>query len=280
MRVFLCGAFAFVKHKYRGGQALKYKIRYFCVSDIGRCRKMNQDNFACEGRYMDVSNAAFTFPLSGTLYPDQPSMIGVFDGLGGEEQGEMASYIAARTAAETQIGEDPLKELLDFCQTANSRICSYASHNDVTSMGTTAAVLIFSQEGISLCNIGDSKIFHFAQGRLDQISTDHYCITSPGVKPQLSQNLGIPADEMTIDPYVAKGDYNEGDIYLMCSDGLTDMISPDQIASVLQTTEFDNCVGALLSMALEKGGRDNITIILCKIEQDKQSFFSQFFDPV
>lgn len=259
---------------------MKYKIRYYCSSDIGRCRKMNQDNFVCEGRYMDASNAAFTFPLSGTLYPDRPSMTGVFDGLGGEEKGEVASYIAARTAAETVIGEDPLSDLLEFCQTANTRILSYASHNDISSMGTTAAVLVFAKAGISLCNIGDSKIFRFAEGNLSQISTDHYCITAPGVKPQLSQNLGIPADEMTIDPYVAKGDYNEGDIYLLCSDGLTDMIRPEQIASILQTTEFDNCINVLMSTALENGGRDNITIILCKLEQDKQSFFDVFFDPV
>ena len=67
-------------------------------------------------------------------------------------------------------------------------------------MGTTAAILVFGKREIGLCNIGDSKIFRFAQNRLEQISVDHYAVGVYGRKPPLSQNLGIPEKELLIDP--------------------------------------------------------------------------------
>ena len=206
---------------------MKYRIHYVCSSHIGKWRNTNQDNIICAGKYLTENDKVSAFSLSGTLVNHHPSIIGVFDGMGGEECGEIASLIAAKCAAETSVGEKPLNSLLDFCKTANTKICDYAAKHNVHSMGTTAALLVFGKTEIALCNIGDSKIFRFANDELEQISIDHYSVAAHGLKPPLSQNLGIPITEMIIDPHVAKGSYNDGDIYLLCSDGLTDMVTTD-----------------------------------------------------
>lgn len=256
---------------------MNYKIHYCCWSHVGKCRTMNQDNFICAGKFMDGNDESPTFPLTGYLTRGHPTLIGVFDGMGGEECGEVASLLAAQCASEVSIGEKPIEVLLKFCKDANERICEYASANEIVAMGTTAALLAFTNNEIALCNIGDSKIFRFADKKLKQISVDHYAVAVHGLKPPLSQNLGIPASEMIIDPYIARGQYNDGDVYLLCSDGLTDMVKSEDITQILVETEFDDAVNKLLDTALENGGKDNITIILCKVEREKRCLFSRIF---
>lgn len=104
---------------------------------------------------------------------------------------------------------------------------------------------------------------------------DHVAVAAFGVKPPLSQNLGIPPNELVIDPYLARGPYNDGDIYLICSDGLTDMVSVDEITEVLVSTPIEEAITQLLEKALANGGKDNTTIILCKIERQAGWFFNR-----
>ncbi len=260
-----------------GDGILSYSICYSCVSDIGKCRSLNQDNFICAGKYMDEDSEPVTFPLAGTMTSAKPGLLGIFDGMGGESCGEVASLIASEEAEKLSLTDDPVNDLLEFCKKANEAICSYAEENGVGSMGTTAAMLGFTEKEIALCNIGDSKIYRLADGDMEQISYDHIAVAAYGVKPPLTQNLGIPESEMTIDPYVARGRYNDGDIYLICSDGLTDMLTEDEIKTVLLENGLDDAVKLLLEKALENGGRDNVTIILCRIEKERKGFFRLFF---
>jgi len=238
---------------------------------------MNQDNYICDGRFTDYNGKMNNYPLMGSLSCDAPSIIGVFDGMGGEECGEIASFIAAKCAAKTEIGNDPVEDLLSYCKDANEKICEYAAQNGVKSMGTTAALLVFAKSEIALCNIGDSKIFRFADGELKQISKDHYAAAAFGQKPPLSQCLGIPETEMEIDPYVARGSYKDGDIFLICSDGLTDMVITDDLLRILSETRIDDIASKLLENALTNGGKDNITIIVCCVEREKQGLFRRLF---
>lgn len=254
---------------------MRYSILYSCVSHIGNVRSINQDNFICDGCYMEMNNENLTFPLCGIKSSKGPSLFGVFDGMGGEECGEVASYIAAQNAAALEIGKDAVAALSQFCQKANSEICDYANKNEISAMGTTAAILAFTNNGITLYNIGDSKIFRFCDGVLEQISKDHVTVAAFGVKPPLSQNLGIPPSELIIDPYFAQGAYNDGDVYLICSDGLTDMVTTEEIAGILDAKPIEDGCMELLEKALSYGGRDNITIILCKIERESGWFFKR-----
>ena len=95
-------------------ESMHYKIQYSCLSHIGNIRKMNQDNFICDGRYMSVNDVPMKFPLCGTKTSKDKSVFGVFDGLGGEECGEIASYIASKTASEIEIGRDAAADLSRF----------------------------------------------------------------------------------------------------------------------------------------------------------------------
>jgi len=245
---------------------LRYSIEYFCYSDRGKVRTVNQDNYICEKQYMQGTEVSY--PLHGTLRSKQPSLIGVFDGMGGEEQGEVASMIAAECAAETVV-DNPVRTSLELCTTANNRICEYAEENNVRAMGTTAAFLVFADRAVVLCNIGDSRIYRFRNHDLEQLSVDHYSAAPYGSKPPLSQNLGIPSSEMIIEPYVRKQNYADQDIYLICTDGLTDMLKDEEILQILESSGFESAGEKMITQALEKGGIDNITVILCRIRKEE-----------
>lgn len=244
---------------------MQYTINYSCISHIGNVRHINQDNYICDGQYMDKPEKDSL--LSGNITSNECSLFGVFDGMGGLENGEVASCLAANAAAKLSLEKDAINVLKAFCENINDEICSYTTENKLSSSGTTAAILAFSRDNIILCNIGDSKIFRFSDGILEQISKDHIAISAFGVKPPLSQHLGIPRTEMEIDPYLAQGTYTGGDVYLICSDGLTDMVTTEDIVSILASSaNMEIASKALLNEALANGGKDNITIILCQIE--------------
>lgn len=256
---------------------MKYQIFFSCVSHTGHRRTMNQDNFICDSRYMGDGLTSIVFPFNGYFSWRHPKVVGIFDGMGGEECGEVASFLAAREAAAIKLTDKPVNDLLTFCKKANKKICQYAEDHDISAMGTTAALLAFGRRQIGLCNIGDSKIFCFAKKELKQLSVDHVAPAIYGMKPPLFQNLGIPPSELMIDPYVEKRRYNDGDIYLVCSDGLTDMLSQEEIADILLETEVNETIERLLEKALGNGGKDNITIILCKVKQEIRSPLSRIF---
>lgn len=247
---------------------MTYTVYYSCISHIGNCRKINQDNFICAGRYMMAKNDMTEFPIVGHITTKAPTLFGIFDGMGGEERGEMASFIAARKALAVDVGNDAIEALSRYCLEANDEICRYARDESIAAMGTTAALLAFSETDITLCNIGDSKVFRFSKGVLNQISHDHVSVSAFGTKPPLSQNLGIPSTDMLIEPYIARGRYSNGDVYLICSDGLTDMLDVDEIADILGKVAFEDVTNTLLDKSLANGGRDNISIIACKVKRD------------
>lgn len=165
---------------------------------------------------MEEGKEPVIFPLSGCQSCGGNAVAGVFDGMGGEECGETAAWIAARRAVRISAERDPLKELEDFCRDANDQICVWAEKHGIRSMGTTAAVLVFGRREIGLCNIGDSKIFRFSQNRLEQISVDHYAV-GLGKKTSAFAEFGIPKKELLMIPILGRmGSYSGGDIYLLC----------------------------------------------------------------
>lgn len=256
---------------------MNYYINFSCISDKGHCRSINQDNYICDGQYMNFENSSMNNCLNGHVSTKFLHFFGIFDGMGGEECGEIASLIAAKNASDVIFGKDVMQDVLKYCQKTNDDICRYAQEHSVSSMGTTAAILVFKGNEIVLCNIGDSKIFRFSDGILEQISKDHVTISAYGTKPPLSQNLGIPTTELIIEPYIAKGQCNYGDVYLICSDGLTDMVECSEIKRILKNTKFDEIAESLLAKALANGGRDNISIIVCRIEHKSKSIIKKIF---
>lgn len=257
---------------------MEYSIEYFCVSHKGNLRSTNQDNFYCLNEYMSSDNNGSDGVINGVARSINSPIFAVFDGMGGEECGEVAAYIAAKKLSECKFEDTSHLELLQYCKIANDEICIYTADNSLVSMGTTAAILMFAQKSILLCNIGDSKIFRFTDGVLQQISYDHVSISAFGTKPPLTQNLGIKEDELIISPYTATGEYHNNDIYLICSDGLTDMVSNEDIGNILNSSQKENSADLLLQKALENGGKDNITLILLYISKDNKNIVKRIIE--
>ena len=243
---------------------MRYLIDYAFFSHQGKIRKMNQDNVICGGLFLPAVHGSMEAVRSLKAVTDQPCFMGVFDGMGGEERGEMASFIAAETATEWDwhAGEVSLQT---FCQEANQRICRFAENNGLEQTGTTAAMLLFQNTSVIACNLGDSRIFFLREGRLMQISTDHVFALYGKGKGPLTQFLGIPEEETRLMPAIWKGEVQSGDLFLVCSDGLTDMVSVEEIEASMQGGKTDVSVQNLTVRALENGGKDNISLILARV---------------
>ena len=251
------------------------KFEYFYTSHIGKCRRVNQDNFFSNGHLMPAENTGTNGIIEAIAFPEDEPVFAIFDGMGGEECGEVAAYIAAEEMQNYSFEEGMEKGFFDFCASANRKICQYTQDNGISSMGTTAAIMRFAKKDSCLCNIGDSKVFLLDKKQLVQISYDHVGIAAFGRKPPLSQNLGIPEDEMIIEPYVARGSYRDGDVYLICSDGVTDMLPLEEIQRILVEHPGREAAQMLLDGALENGGRDNTTLILIYVKKQKRKLFGR-----
>ena len=113
--------------------------------------------------------------------------------------------------------------------------------------------------------------------RLQQISVDHVIGRSFLGKPPLTQYLGITEEGMVLEPCITKHPYVVGDRYLLCSDGMTDMLSDGEIADILtREISLEETVSVFLDRVLEKGGRDNVTIILCEIKETEKRFWRKW----
>ena len=143
-------------------------------------------------------------------------------------------------------------------------------------MGTTAAMLLFDKRKYTLCNVGDSPIFRFRAGRLEEIHQEHTeratyeSVTGKpapaGKKFRLTQNIGMFPEEITIEPYCAEGDLNIGDIYLICSDGITDMVPPAKMMEILLANKTTEAIAqSLEEEALAAGGKDNATVVCIRV---------------
>ena len=230
-------------------------IKYYAISDCGKVRRDNQDRFLLP----DSEKQENTVRCQST---DTSATLAVFDGMGGESYGEMAAFIAQKVS-EAILEKYPGCNLKKLLIEVNTQICKYMSENDIKSMGTTAVILRIKEDSVEISNVGDSRAYRISNNNIEQISKDH--AMEIGSKRVLTQNLGIPENEMVIEPYYICGKAVNDDIFLLCSDGLTDMVSDEQILYVVNNNAFEEVGELLLNEAMKNGGKDNITIVLCKI---------------
>lgn len=244
-----------------------------CGSNIGKRRYNNEDNFFFDGMCMEEQNDGTHNPLYMEQPLKQAVCLAVFDGMGGENYGETASFTAAcamkeyvREPKDFYIPER--KYLLKMASKLNSAVVDKAHELLTSRMGTTLAVLYFTSRYVYCCNVGDSRVFRLRDNVFTQISEDHVSQRPmpAGRKAPLTQHLGMDPAEVLLVPYVAKGDIQKGDQYLICSDGLTDMVENVTIADILiNNSDAQDAVLALTSAAMQNGGKDNITVIVCHI---------------
>lgn len=254
---------------------MDFRIEAACGSSVGKVRHNNEDNFLFDGICLPQDNCGQLPPLNlyGT-FEGNVSMA-VFDGMGGMDYGEVASATAASYLKE-RLSEDVA--LQDLCLQANQAVWEAQTALGTHNMGTTLAMLCFCQNRVQAVNIGDSRIFGLRDDRLMQISFDHTdeaYLRKKGIlgrKPKLTQYLGMDPMQVRVEPYITGGIVQEGDIYLICSDGLTDLLDEETIARYLSVSgTAAACVENLISAALEKGGHDNITVIVCRVLEQTTS---------
>ncbi|MBR6526974.1 MAG: serine/threonine-protein phosphatase [Lachnospiraceae bacterium] len=257
---------------------MAFKIQAACGCNIGRRRTNNEDNFYFDNRLLPKENRGLKTAVMIEQPLEREQCYGVFDGMGGESYGEEASFLAAQTAKEHQkiladFIQPPKAYLTDLVKEMNDAVCQKSEELGSGRMGSTAVMLYLNHDYAYICNVGDSRAFRLRQDEFMQISEDHTdakFLAEQGIrrKPSLTQHLGIWPDEMELEPYVAKGQLQDGDQFLLCSDGLTDMVSNAEICAIMKEHEDVRlCVDALIDTALEHGGKDNVTVILVRVTE-------------
>lgn len=247
-------------------------------SNVGKKRGNNEDNFYLSGITVDSATDI-------TSSAPEVSELGfaVFDGMGGEAAGERASQYTADTYAQKlqeMIDGDFSPEVVqNTIEEANKRVCDEIRVIGKR-MGCTFVSVGFKNDNLYISNVGDSRAYILRNGTLHCVSKDHTAaqtMVDAGLvsyedsqkikeKHQLTQHIGIFPEEMVIEPNYNSLKANSGDIVMICSDGLTDMLSDADIAAILSNggTEQE-LTNALVERALENGGKDNVTVIVGKV---------------
>jgi protein phosphatase len=208
-------------------------------------------------------------------------LFAVADGMGGAQAGEVASRIAAESFEPTDRGERPPEAYLrSIVEAANERIHQLAqSDSSRAGMGTTLTAALVEGDEVSIAHVGDSRAYVFRDGRLELLTNDHSLVEELRREGRLTDEqaedhpqrsiitraLG-PESEVEVDTMTFRA--RDGDVFLLCSDGLTTMVKEPRIAEVLAATDgLDAAVSRLVREANDAGGRDNITVVAFRVEE-------------
>ena len=219
------------------------------------------------------------------LVLDDHHLFAVADGMGRHKAGEIASRLAVEIVGEAfatgDFGDSPFQKdhakeenRLRACfDLANKGVLEQSEENeDYQGMGTTMVALHFShsKERAAIAHAGDSRCYRYRDGELVQLTTDHTLGAAGIVGPSanvLSRAVGI---EPNLEPEVQLVVPQPGDTFLICSDGLSRMATSDQIRDIIaKTADLDQAAAALIDVANKAGGRDNVTVILVRVERAK-----------
>lgn len=254
-----------------------FTLEAACGSFIGNGRNKNEDNFYFNKKHLPENNKGLKNPLKCKGNTLDTVLFAVFDGMGGGVNGEKASLCASQVFAEEYKKLDEIAIsckafLITACENANGCINNISHMKQIGTMGTTVAALCLSQNEAVACNVGDSKVFRIRNNQMLQISEDHTdekIMKAIGIKkkPVLLQYLGVPDTEMAIEPFVTKGDIVDEDIFVLCSDGVTDNVPLEALYRLIKERTVDDAVRAILAEVNKNDGADNATIIVVKLKK-------------
>jgi protein phosphatase len=242
-------------------------------TDKGLIREENEDVFCIEGDY---------------------GFLAVADGMGGYASGEVASKMAIDIIRDSLRNEEkpfteeydprysgPTNRMISGIRLANKAIYDASrSQSQLNGMGTTIAAVMLSGNRLSIAHVGDSRIYLLRGGNIEQITDDHTVVSeqverglmtkeeaadSP-MRHILTRALGAaPEVKMDIDELTV----SDGDKFVLCSDGLSELVSNEEILfTVLSSTHLDIACDQLIKMANERGGSDNITVIVASVPKE------------
>lgn len=228
------------------------------VSDTGRRRLRNEDAFICE-----------------------PPLFAVADGMGGARAGEIAAGLAAAALEEAGAETRGAEGVIELIAEANRRIWERSLTDPETAgMGTTVtAALVDSAAGtVAIGHVGDSRAYLLRGGSIEQLTTDHSLVAElveSGIltpeeaerHPQRSAITRALGTEPTVDVDAFTIAAQPGDVFLLCSDGLSIMVTDEDVAAAIDAAERDpaRAAEALVTAANARGGEDNVTVVLFEI---------------
>jgi serine/threonine protein phosphatase PrpC len=243
-------------------------LEFFSATDTGRARNNNEDSVAVE---------------------EAAQLVVLADGMGGYNAGEVASGMAT-AFIKTELGrwlseasdnatDTDVRRAMDICvDNANRAIFNAANSNpQYAGMGTTLVVGVFRDGRLLMGHVGDSRGYRLRAGRLQQITHDHSLlqeqidsglITAEQAAFSSNKNLVTRAvgveDTVLLETHLH--DVLPGDIYLLCSDGLSDMLDDESISQLLQGSDaLPEVAAALVDAANDAGGKDNISVVLARV---------------
>jgi serine/threonine protein phosphatase PrpC len=231
-------------------------VEHAAISDVGRQREGNEDSML-----------------------EDPPLFVVADGMGGAQAGEVASGLAVETLAEMPPDDGNVEvELTEAIAEANRRIHEKAQNDrDLAGMGTTLTAAFVHDGQVTIGHVGDSRAYRYREGELAQLTDDHSLVAElerhgkltaaeARVHPQRSmilRALGI-GPEVEVDTYCFTG--AAGDVFLLCSDGLSGLVHDQVVAEVLEGCDSLEQAGErLVELANLSGGPDNITALLFRL---------------
>ncbi len=213
-----------------------------------------------------------------------PNVYGVADGMGGHNGGETASRVAVQVLKNALQGKIPEEQALKLgVEAANRRIFEMGKRDStLLGMGTTVTLLWEGKEKMLIAHVGDSRAYLFRDGQLMRKTEDHSMVAellkNHVITPEMAANhpyKSVITRALGIDPIVVPDivevEKQEGDLWLVCSDGLYNMVPDEQIQEVLQSQTGDKAAEKLLELAIEHGGQDNISFVLCRVTEVAQA---------
>jgi protein phosphatase len=230
--------------------------RAAAVTDPGRTRRHNEDSYVIE-----------------------PPLFAIADGMGGAQAGEVASRLATAALKEAGTNGGGEQRIADLIQEANRRVYDRSSSDPNTSgMGTTITVALVEDDRVAFGHVGDSRAYLIRQAQMEQLTEDHSLVNEllktgklsreeAETHPQrsvITRALGTDPD-VDVDTFSVRAE--DGDLFLLCSDGLTDMVSEESILDVVERnrSDIDGALRALVKAANHGGGQDNITVVAFEI---------------
>ena len=233
------------------------------TTDSGRKRRRNEDAFVLD-----------------------PPLFAVADGMGGAQAGEVASRLAAAAFREFHEADElePEERVAAIIQEANRRIYERArSDAHVSGMGTTITAALLGDAGVVIGHVGDSRAYRLRQGTLEQLTEDHSLVAdlvrSGRLSPKeadshpqrsvITRALGTDP-QVDVDAFTARAE--PGDVFLLCSDGLTTMVGDEEIVETIgKATTLEQATKALVKAANRAGGEDNITVVLFSLSGEPEA---------
>jgi len=247
------------------------RIKFVARSEIGHARENNEDKFD------------FFEPDEANLLAARGSVFLVCDGMGGHNAGQIASELAAKQFlhAYYHLGGTAQEAARQAVLLAHHYIAEMASKIPSRyGMGTTLTALILKQDEGILVQVGDSRCYRLRDGVFEQLSRDQTLVAQlveQGIltpeqakyHPQrnvIRQAVGVQDPSEPFEPDIETFPLQAGEVYLLCSDGLTDMVDDAEIETILRSEPLTRAAWKLVDRALANGGRDNVTVLLLQIK--------------